>query len=96
MIEELDEYEKRVLRLLGSLNVSQHKNIRKETIKKRLPNKYGKKIDRTLNKLRTKGLLFPYRPNNYGLSALGVIIAQKLVKDFRDQKYNDLKILMLI
>ena len=43
-IEELDEYEKRVLRLLGSLNVSQHKNIRKETIKKRLPNKYGKKL----------------------------------------------------
>jgi hypothetical protein len=96
IIEELDEYEKRVLRLLGSLNISQHKNIRKETIKTRLPNKYGKKIDRTLNLLRTKGLLFPYRPNNYGLSALGVTIAQKLVKDFRDKKYNDLKILILI
>ncbi|AUB58789.1 hypothetical protein BK008_11025 [Methanobacterium sp. MZ-A1] len=96
IIEELDEYEKRVLRLLGSLNISQHKNIRKETIKKRLPNKYGKKIDRTLDLLRNKGLLFPYRPNNYGLSTLGVIIAQKLVKEFRDQKYDDIKILMLI
>ena len=56
IIKELDEYEKRVLRLLGSLNISQHKNIRKETIKKRLPNKYGKKIDRTLGLLRTKRL----------------------------------------
>ncbi|AIS31996.1 hypothetical protein BRM9_1181 [Methanobacterium formicicum] len=56
IIKELDEYEKRVLRLLGSLNISQHKNIRKETIKKRLPNKYGKKIDRTLGLLRTKCL----------------------------------------
>ncbi|WP_321421764.1 hypothetical protein [uncultured Methanobacterium sp.] len=68
----------------------------KKPLKRDFPINMGKKIDKTLNKLRTKGLLFPYRPNNYGLSALGVIIAQKLVKDFRDQKYNDLTILMLI
>ncbi len=96
MVKELNPYEKRILRLLGSLNISQHKNIRKETIKKKLPNKYGKKVDRTLDSLRTKGLLFPYRPNNYGLSALGVLVAQELVKEFREEKYNDLNILILI
>jgi hypothetical protein len=44
IIKELDEYEKRVLRLLGSLNISQHKNIRKETIKRDFPINTGKRL----------------------------------------------------
>jgi hypothetical protein len=54
------------------------------------------RVDRTIDSLRTKGLLFPYRSNNYGLSSLGVMVAQEIVKQFREEEYNDLKILMII
>lgn len=96
IISGLNQYEKRVLRLVGSYNISQHKNIRKETIKDRLPDKYGKKVDKAIDSLKSKGLLFPYRHKNYGLSSLGVLVAQELVKQFQNKKYKDLNKIMMI
>jgi hypothetical protein len=92
ILSELDEYEKRVLRFLGKENISEHKNIRHETIKNRLPDRYGKEVDRAIDSLLNKGLMFTYRPKNYGLSHLGVKVAQSIVKEFLKNRYGDLKI----
>lgn len=81
---------------LGKKCISKHKNIRLETIKDELPNKYGKHVNKALQTLHTEGLVFKYRHKNYGLSAKGVIVAQQLKEDFRKKRYGDLKILMLV
>ncbi len=78
IISELDEVEIRVMRFLGAEEISIHKNIRKVTIKDRLPNKYGKKVDNAIDSLLAKGLMFTYRHKNYGLSSLGLKLRDKL------------------
>lgn len=96
IIIDLNSYEKRVLRLLGNKNISVHKNIRLETIKEELPNKYGKHIDKAVKSLIAKGIVFPYRNKNYGLSPLGIKVSHQLKKEFRDERYGDLRILLLM
>jgi hypothetical protein len=96
IVLNLDPCEKRVLRLLGSENISQSKNLRKETIKKKLPNRYGKSVDKAIDSLLSKGLMFPYRHKNYGLSSLGVKVAQSLVKEFNKDRYSDLSRIFMI
>lgn len=96
IISDLDKYEKRLLRLLGSEHLSKHKNLRLETIKDRLPDEYGKEVDKAISSLRCEGLIFSYRHKDYGLSPLGVKVAQRIVKEFNKERYGDLRILMIV
>lgn len=94
----LTKCERRIMRLFGQKEISQHKNIRKETIKNQLPNKYSKEIDNALKTLiNQKRLIRLYRNNNYALNALGLKVAQSIKKDYFDEIYDDLsRILMII
>lgn len=40
--EEFSEYEKKVLIILGGLNISKNRNVQRQTILKRVPNKIHK------------------------------------------------------
>jgi len=96
IISGLNNYEIKVMLLLGKKEISLHRNIRKETIKNELPNKYGKNVDKAIKSLLNKGLMYRYRNKNYGLTEIGILAAHKLVEDFRDARYNDLRILLII
>ncbi|NYB26634.1 MAG: hypothetical protein HVN34_04765 [Methanobacteriaceae archaeon] len=98
IISELDKYEQRVMLFLGKESISENKNIRLETIKNRLPDNYGKNVDKSLKRLISKHRLVGiYRNKNYRLNKLGRKVAQRLKEDFRDERYEDLsKILMVL
>lgn len=96
-IKSLDHYEKRVLRFLGKEHISNHKNVRLESIKKNLPDRYGKNVDHALKSLKSKGFVYYYRHKNYGLSPLGKKVAERIYDDFMKDRYRDLdRILMIV
>ena len=94
----LNDCEKRIMLLLGKNEISQNKNIWKETIKKKLPDKYNKEIDKALKSLIIKKkLIRRYRKDNYALNPLGLKVAHSLKREFLKDRYNDLnKILFVI
>ncbi len=92
----LSECKRRIM-YLGKEDISPHKNIRKETIKKRFPRKYSKEIDNALTTLiNQKRLIRLYRNNNYALNALGLKVAQSVKKDYFDEMYSDLSRIIMI
>ncbi|MGP8024533.1 MAG: hypothetical protein ACLQG5_03805 [Methanobacterium sp.] len=96
ILSDLDMCERRVLRFLGKEKITKNKNIRHETIKNRLPDENDGEIDNAIESLLNKGLMFQYRPKNYGLSSIGVTVAQSIVKEFLKERYGDLRILMVV
>lgn len=93
----LTKCERRIMRLFGQKEISQHKNIRKETIKNRLPNKYSKDINKAIKSLiNKKKLIRRYRNNNYALNSLCLKVAQSIKKDYFDEMYSDLSRILII
>ena len=92
----LTDDEKKILELLGRLHVSPHKNINEATIRKKLPQKYHKNLNKTIKSLISKGLLRRYRNENYSLNAKGKKIAEEFAKQLRDNVYSGLHILLQI
>lgn len=97
IISELTECEKKILIIIGKLNVSPKKNNREETILNKLSNKDRENCAKSLKLLVTKGLLFKYRNKNYGASSLGMNVAIKLKEENVKERCKDLsRILMII
>jgi hypothetical protein len=96
IITSLDKYERRVLRFLGKEHISNNKNVRLETIKKNLPNRYGKNVDNALKSLKSKVYVYNYRHKNYGLSPLGKKVAEKIYDDFMKDRHADLNRILMV
>ncbi|TFH39777.1 MAG: hypothetical protein E4G94_10630 [ANME-2 cluster archaeon] len=93
-ITELTDDEIKILGVLGRLHISLNKNINENTIRKNLPQQYHKNLNKTIKSLKSKGLLLPYRKENYCLNAKGKKIAEKLAKKRRDNLYSGLRMLL--
>lgn len=75
---------------------NREKNIREETIKKKMPNNYLKDFNKSLKHLISMGLIVVYRPHNYGLSQTGRTISLKLKNKHQEDLYLNLRILMFM
>ncbi len=93
-ILKLSDTEREILYVLGKMRISVNKNVREETIKKKLPDKYLKDFNSALSTLLKSGLIVKYRPHNYGLSQDGRILVDKIVELKRSKIYDGLKILI--
>ena len=95
IISDLNELEKRIMLILGKENISLNKNIRLETIKKKLKDHELRKADKAIDNLIAKGLIFRYRgKKNIGLSHPGLLVAKKIKQNHRDSLYDGLRILI--
>ena len=94
IIDSLSNDEIYIMEILGGLSVSPNKNIRINTLTKRIHDKYTINLDKTLKKLKNKTLLGEYRPNNIRLSRKGMITAKILYKKKRKKLFPDLKYLL--
>lgn len=95
-VKDLTTDQKKVLLILGKLGISEHKNVRKETIKKKLPRKYHQNFNDTLESLIRMGLIRQYRKENYALNPEGRILAQKIKEQYFNEMYNGLRILLIL
>lgn len=93
-IADLSSAEMEILYVLGKMRISVNKNVREETIKKKLPDKYLNDFNNALSNLLKSGLLVKYRPHNYGLSQKGRILVDNIVELKRNNVYKGLKILI--
>ena len=96
LINALTPVEKKILLECGKMNISIKKNVREETIRKKMPDSYLKDFNKSLNKLLTKGLLVVYRPHNYGLSKEGRLVSKRIKESNQKNMYSNLKILMIM
>lgn len=95
--DEFTEYEKRVLIILGGLNISKNCNVQRQTILKRVPNNIHKECDKAIEQLIRKGYMGYYRrPDNLMVSKEGRKITHSLKELDNKKKYGDLRILLLI
>lgn len=96
-IATLNGCEKKMLVVVGRLNMSTSVNKKKETILKKLSDNDRKNCDKSIKSLLAKGLIFKYRNKNYGASKLGGEVAIALKEKDLKEKYKDLsRILMII
>lgn len=93
---DLTENEIKVLEILGKLNISNHKNVRENSIRERLPSKYHKELPNTIKCLRSKGLLRKYRKENYELTKEGSRVAHELADRLTKKLYSSLRILLVL
>ena len=93
-VQELNPIEKKILLECGKINISVKKNISEETIKKKMPDEFMPKFNKSLKNLLSRGLMVRYRPHNYGLSKEGRIIAKKIKEKNEKELYSNLRILM--
>ncbi len=84
----LDDDEKRVMEIFGKLEVSQNKNVDFHTIRKRLLPKYHDNLKKIIDRLISKGLIRPYRSDNYSLTDQGLRIAHNLWKIRQEKEYG--------
>ena len=68
IIANLSDTEKHILLKMAKLGASPNKNVKLETIQKRLLKKYRINVDNTINKLIAQGIVLPYRHKNYPVS----------------------------
>ena len=96
ILQDLTPIEKKILLECGKYNISIKKNISEETIKKKMPNSYMPKFNKSIKSLLAKGLLVKYRNNNFGLSKDGRTISKRIKEKHQNDLYDGLRILMLI
>lgn len=96
VIEKLTPIEKKILLECGKMNISIKKNVREETIKKKMPDAYLKDFNKSIKHLVLLGLLVVYRPHNYGLSKEGRLISKRIKESYQRDFYSSLKILMIV
>lgn len=95
-LESMTEEEIAVLKVMGRLNVSVKKNIAVQTIHKKLPDKYLKVANKTINSLSKDGFIIKYRKENVGLSQKGRDVANYIVDQDLKKKNRDLRLLLLL
>ena len=88
----LNDEETVIMEMLGKLEISQNKNVKFETIQKKLKPKYHDNLKKNIDNLIAKGLIRPYRVNNYSLTDEGFRIAHALWEK-RKKKVYDFRIL---
>ncbi|RAP45762.1 MAG: hypothetical protein BZ134_00120 [Methanosphaera sp. SHI1033] len=94
--EEFSEYEKKVLIILGGLNISKNRNVQRQTILKRVPNKIHKECNKAIEDLIRKGYIGYYRrPDNLMVSQKGRKVTHDLKDEDNKKKYGDLRILLI-
>ncbi len=92
-LNEFNECEKKILTILGSLNISVKKNVHKEKILMKIPKQKRKEAEKAIDKLRTKGYIQYYRaPDNYCVPQKGRDVTHKLYKESLNEKYKNLTI----
>lgn len=96
LINSLTPIEKKILLECGKMNISIKKNVREETIKKKMPDSYLKDFNKALKNLLSMGLLVMYHPHNYGLSKEGRVISKRIKESHQKDLYSNLKILMIV
>ncbi len=85
---DLDDDEKKIMEMLGKLDISQNKNVEYETIQKKLKPKYHANLRKNINGLITMGLIRLYRTNNYSLTDEGLRVAHFLWKKRQEKMYD--------
>ncbi|WP_298682976.1 hypothetical protein [uncultured Methanomethylovorans sp.] len=93
---DLTPNEIKVLTILGKLHISQHKNVKKESIAKRLPQQYQSSLNDVIKSLHHKGLINYYRKDNYSMTPKGKKIAEELAAKLSKDLYKNLRILLLL
>lgn len=96
IIESFNDDEIYMMEILGSLSVSPNKNIKINTLKKRVHGKYINNFDATLKSLLTKGLIGNYRNNNICMSREGMIVAKRLYKKKLRDSFRDMSFLLFL
>lgn len=96
IIKQLTPTEINILHECGKMNISIHKNVNDETIKKKLTNNDLKNYNKSIKNLKKSGLIVIYRNKNYGLSKSGRKVAYEIVEERRKKFYEELTILSLI
>ena len=87
---------KKILLECGKLSISINKNIDEHAIKKKMPNDFMLKFNKSLKNLLSSGLLVRYRPHNYGLSKKGRDVSKFIKEKHQNELYSGLRILMLV
>lgn len=95
-LQSFSDDEKAILKAMGRITVSVKKNVALHTIFKKLPEQYIKSGKKCIEGLCAKGFIIKYRKENYGLSQKGRDVANYLTNEDMKNKYNDLRILLLI
>jgi hypothetical protein len=95
-VSQLSPEERKVMRIVGRICGSPHKNFRKETIRKKANQKLQSQLNPTIKSLHSKGLIRYYRGReNLSTTALGFKVAQYLEKQYKKELYEDLRILLI-
>ncbi len=95
IINSLNNDEIHIMEILGSLSISPNKNIKIQSIKKRVHGKYQKNFDDTIKSLMNKGLIGVYRHNNICTGHDGMIVARKLYDRKLKNSFKDMNFLCL-
>lgn len=84
---DLNDEEKRIMEMLGKLDISQNVNIRLETIKKKLKPEYHENVKKNIDRLIIKRLIIPHRDGNYALTDKGLQVAHFLWNKKKEKLY---------
>ena len=87
IIKEFTPIEVKIMKIFGKLHASKNKNVRLETVQKRLLPKYRNHVNKVIKTLIAKGLVLPYRAKNYGLTKLGMKVAYELYEKEKIELY---------
>lgn len=86
---DLNDEETIIMEKLGELEISQNRNIRLETIKKKLKPKYHANLRKNIDRLIIKHrLIDQYRPKNYCLTDEGLKVAHFLWDKRKEKSYD--------
>ncbi|MFQ6063279.1 MAG: winged helix-turn-helix transcriptional regulator [Methanosarcinales archaeon] len=78
------------MEIFGKLCASENKNVRYETLKKKIPKEYHKNLSKTIKELIAMGLLRKYRKKNYALTKEGRKLAHQLNEEVMRATYSNL------
>lgn len=85
VIKELSPIQKKIMIRFAKLGVGTYCNVKLETIQKRLLKHERNHIGNEIQKLIAKGLVFPYRSKNYGLTTYGKVVAHFLLEKEKEE-----------
>lgn len=86
IIEELSPIEIKIMKIMAKY-ASVHKNVRLETVQKKLLPKERNHVGKIMQKLIAKGLVLPYRNKNYGLTKTGKKIGLEIYEQEKRELY---------
>ena len=98
---ELREAERRIIIAMKKMSVSKGKkpkHVRRETIKKKIPDRYVGEFNNALDSLQKKGVIgqVKKRPETYAFTKEGFKIAMKIYDEWIEETYKGLRILLTL